>query len=212
VLGIALRDLHPEYGARSRVAFILEGVLIATLALLLVTVFVVGMVMAQPVASSDVRVIDGDTVALNGSRERVRLVGFNAPETRNAACSTELQLGYQAKHRLLGLVRQGPNDLHLVPCSCPPGTEGTERCNHGRRCGVLSVAGQDVGAMLIAEGLAVPFQCGRRAARRTLAIMALNCSLIGVTLTSASRTTARPPKTKSCADFRVRGKRSRATF
>jgi endonuclease YncB( thermonuclease family) len=57
-------------------------------------IFVAGIVMAQPVAWSEVRVIDGDMIALQGSRERVRLVGFNAPETRNAACSAELQRGY----------------------------------------------------------------------------------------------------------------------
>jgi micrococcal nuclease len=155
-----MRDLHPDYGARSRLAFILEGVLIAAVALLVAAVFVVAIVQAQPVASSDVRVIDGDTIAVHSLHDRVRLIGFNAPETRNAACSAELQLGYRAKHRLLELVRQGPNDLRLVPCSCPPGTEGTERCNHGRRCGMLTAAGRDVGAMLIAEGLAVSFQCG----------------------------------------------------
>src|SRR4051794_31366731 len=60
------------------------------------------------------------------SRERVRLVGFKAPETRNAACTAELQLGYRAKGRLLDLVRQGPSDLRLVPCSCPVGTEGQD--------------------------------------------------------------------------------------
>jgi len=35
----------------------------------------------QTVQARDIRVIDGDTVAINGQRANVRLVGFNAPET-----------------------------------------------------------------------------------------------------------------------------------
>lgn len=141
--------------------FILESILIAVLVLGFIAILCVAMVRAQPVASSEIRVIDGDTVAIRGMRERVRLVGFNASETANAACSAEMELGYRAKNRLLELVRQGPNDLRLVAWSRAAGTEGTERCNHGRRCGVLTVAGRDVGARLIAEGLAIPFQCGK---------------------------------------------------
>ena len=53
----------------------------------------------------------------------------------------------------------GP-DFQQVACSCPPGTEGTNACNFGRRCGTLRVNGVDVGATLIGEGLAVRFACG----------------------------------------------------
>lgn len=48
-----------------------------------------------------------------------------------------------------------------VAQSCKPGTEGTDKCNYGRSCGALKVDGKDVGQTLIAEGLAVPFVCGR---------------------------------------------------
>ena len=54
----------------------------------------------QPVSSADIRVIDGDTIALSGLREHVRLVGFNAPETPNARCEAKAQLGQRAKQRL----------------------------------------------------------------------------------------------------------------
>jgi len=78
---------------------------------------------AQPVSSTDIRVIDGDTIALTGLRPHVRLVGFNAPETRNAECQPEAQIGERAKQRLTRLLRGGELDLTLVPCSCEPGTE-----------------------------------------------------------------------------------------
>jgi hypothetical protein len=37
-------------------------------------------------------------------RERIRLVDFNAPETRKGACSAELQLAQRARLRLIELV------------------------------------------------------------------------------------------------------------
>jgi endonuclease YncB( thermonuclease family) len=40
---------------------------------------------AEPVGSSDIRVIDGDTIRVRQKQPNVRLVGFNAPETRRAA-------------------------------------------------------------------------------------------------------------------------------
>jgi hypothetical protein len=52
-------------------------------------------------------------------------------------------------------------DLTLIPCSCRPGTEGTPRCIYGRACGVFTAAGNDVGAILISEGLARSDVCGR---------------------------------------------------
>jgi endonuclease YncB( thermonuclease family) len=102
---LKLRNLHPDYRAHSRFGFILEIVVIAFVVLGFVAILCVAMVRAEPVASSDIRVIDGDTVAIRGMRERIRLVGFKAPETRNEACSAELRLGYRAKRRLFELVR-----------------------------------------------------------------------------------------------------------
>jgi hypothetical protein len=34
-------------------------------------------------------------------------------------------------------------------------------CNYGRACGVLTVEGEDVGNILMAENLAHPYECGR---------------------------------------------------
>jgi endonuclease YncB( thermonuclease family) len=112
-----------------------------------------------PVSAAAIQVLDGDTIRHQGFT--VRLVGFNAPETgRRAACEAERSLGQQATRRLSDLVRTGTLDFQFVACSCPPGTEGTQQCNYGRRCGTLKVNGRDVGAILIAERLAVPFKCG----------------------------------------------------
>ena len=105
-------------------------------------------------------VIDGDTVRLRG--RSFRLVGFNTPETgRNAQCAYENELGYRATARLQSLIRTATRvELTPVACACPPGTHGTSACNYGRSCGILYADGQDVGSILIAEGLARPYACG----------------------------------------------------
>lgn len=113
------------------------------------------------VSAPEIRVIDGDTVAIRGQQANVRLVGFNAPETGSPACNAELQRGLQATNRLRTLLGEaGSIQFQRVACSCRPGTEGTRECNYGRQCGVLSVDGRDVGRILIGEGLAVPYRCG----------------------------------------------------
>jgi len=112
--------------------------------------------------TSDVRIIDGDTVDIRGLPANVRLVGFNAPETWRPSCTAERQVGERATARLSQLVRNAVSiEFERVACSCRPGTEGTDRCNFGRLCGSLIVDGQDVGRTLIGEGLAVPYRCGR---------------------------------------------------
>jgi endonuclease YncB( thermonuclease family) len=116
--------------------------------------------LAKPIGAEDIRVIDGDTIRVYHKQPNVRLVGFNAPETRRAACDAEGELGARATRRLRDLVRDDDLDFEFVPCSCPAGTEGTPACNYGRRCGTLKANGRDVGAILISEGLAVPFLCG----------------------------------------------------
>ena len=115
---------------------------------------------AAPIHPGDVRVLDGDTIRLHQKKPDVRLNGFNAPETRRATCDAERELGAKATRRLRDLVQEGQLDFEFIPCSCPPGKEGTRFCNYGRRCGTFKSKGRDVGDILIAEGLAVPFKCG----------------------------------------------------
>jgi endonuclease YncB( thermonuclease family) len=114
---------------------------------------------ASSVDRNQVEVLDGDTIRFAG--ETFRLVGFDAPETYRARCPSERELGNRATLRLKQIVAGGGLDFQRVACSCRPATEGTMRCNYGRSCGVLNVYGKDVGAMLIAEGLARAFVCGR---------------------------------------------------
>jgi endonuclease YncB( thermonuclease family) len=99
--------------------------------------------MAEQIEPASVRVIDGDTIAVDGHKPNIRLVGFNTPEIRKAKCEDEGRLGVNATNRLRELVRAGDLDLTLVPCACKPGTEGTRACNYGRSCGVLKSNGQD---------------------------------------------------------------------
>jgi endonuclease YncB( thermonuclease family) len=110
------------------------------------------------IPSRAIQVIDGDTIRTNGLR--YRLVGFDAPETINAKCPKERALGDRATARLKAIVSRDSLELTEVRCSCPPGTEGTQSCNYGRRCGVLKANGEDVGQILIREGLARPYACG----------------------------------------------------
>jgi endonuclease YncB( thermonuclease family) len=116
-------------------------------------------VFAEPIDSSDIRVIDGDTIRVHQKQPNVRLVGFNAPETRRAVWA-ERELGAKATRRLRDIVRAGNLDFVYVACSCSPGTQGTPACNYGRDCGTLKSQGRDIGAILMEEGLAVPFVCG----------------------------------------------------
>ena len=124
---------------------------------LLLLVLSVGAVSSAPITSDEVRVIDGDTIRLRHQKPDVRLVGFNAPETRRAICEAERELGDKATRRLRDLVQSSKLDFEFVACACQPGTEGTPSCNYGRRCGTLKANGRDVGAVLISENLAVPF-------------------------------------------------------
>jgi endonuclease YncB( thermonuclease family) len=121
----------------------------------------IGVARADPIDSNRIHVIDGDTIHLGGTTADVRLVGFNAPETTRARCPEERALGQTADSRLREIIRGGGLDFALVACSCRPGTADTALCNYGRKCGTLKARGRNVGDILIAEGLAVPFVCGR---------------------------------------------------
>ena len=53
----------------------------------------------EPIDPDDVRVIDGDTIRVYHKQPNVRLVGFNAPETRRAACAAERELAQLEQNR-----------------------------------------------------------------------------------------------------------------
>jgi endonuclease YncB( thermonuclease family) len=112
-----------------------------------------------PNQSIQIEVIDGDTVRFNGST--YRLVGIDTPERDDKArCDDERRRAEAATMRLRALVASGDARLVRVACACRPGQEGTRNCNYGRLCGSLFIGGQDVGRILISEGLAHPYVCG----------------------------------------------------
>jgi endonuclease YncB( thermonuclease family) len=102
-----------------------------------------------------VRMIDGDTVdldCLGEGRFRARLMGFDTPETHRPGCAEEALLGQAATRRLRALVSDGRRiEARLGRWD-----------RYERRLVELSVDGRDVGARLIAEGLALPYEGGRR--------------------------------------------------
>src|SRR5262249_12609539 len=115
---------------------------------------------AEPINPTDILVLDGDTIRVHSKQPNVVLFVFNPPEFVIAACQAETELGAKATNRLRELVRAGGLEFEYVRCSCREGTQGTSACNWKRDCGTLRANGKDVGAILIAEGLAVPFKCG----------------------------------------------------
>jgi endonuclease YncB( thermonuclease family) len=56
-------------------------------------------------------------IRVHDKKPDVRLVGFNAPETRRALCQAERELGAKAKQRVLGLVQSANLDFEFVACS-----------------------------------------------------------------------------------------------
>jgi endonuclease YncB( thermonuclease family) len=114
---------------------------------------------SEPIAAGAVDVVAADTIRVRG--QTIRLVGFNTPEAGiDARCEGERNLAARATARLRALVAGGGLDLQIVHCACQPATEGTQRCNYGRACGVLKERGREVGAILMSEGLARSYVCG----------------------------------------------------
>ena len=108
---------------------------------------------AETVAGSQIRIVDGDTVALG--RERIRLLGPDAPEIRDHAhCPAERVAGQRAADRLRELLRGQSVDIQR---------HGQD--TYRRTLANLIVDGRDVGAQLEAEGLALHWTPGWRAHR-----------------------------------------------
>lgn len=88
-------------------------------------------------------VVDGDTLWLEG--EKIRLQGFDTPETTTNICGgqNEVILGRKAAQRLVELLKQ---DGHTIQRS------GKDR--YGRTLATIYLDGVDIGEILIAERLA----------------------------------------------------------
>lgn len=101
------------------------------------------------------RVIDGDTVDLDcpgAGLLRARLLGFDTPEVSSPGCAAELSLGSAAT---LALARR-------ISASGEMRVDLRGSDHYGRRLARLSLDGRDVAGPMIAEGLARPYDGGRR--------------------------------------------------
>lgn len=97
-------------------------------------------------------VVDGDAFWLN--REKIRIADIGAPEIGQPKCSSEYQLGMDAKHRLMELLNDGPFDLQRY--------DQRDKDIYGRSLRVVVRDGVSIGELLVEEGLAARWQ-GRRA-------------------------------------------------
>ncbi len=100
--------------------------------------------------------IEGDTFLLSG--ERIKLVGVDAPEWRGPRCESELQLALRAKQRLAALLAEGRLKV-----------ERQGKDIYGDTMAHVSVDGRDIGATMLDEGLALPYQRGSAAKLSRLA-------------------------------------------
>lgn len=107
---------------------------------------------SQPVVVSSIGVVDGDTIRID--RTRIRLLDIDTPEITRPRCPEELARGQAARKRLEALIERAGR-AELVG-------NGTRDPN-GRPLARLILDGRDVGEVLVADGLAVPWRPGREA-------------------------------------------------
>lgn len=102
---------------------------------------------ALPAVAGPVRVIDGDTLDLDG--ERIRLWGIDAPE-QHQTCTINgatAPIGTVAADRLRQLL------AGTVP-DCQP----VDRDRYGRTVARCAIAGQDIGSLMVLSGLAWDYE------------------------------------------------------
>jgi micrococcal nuclease len=97
-------------------------------------------------------VVDGDTIWHGGVK--IRLADIDTPEIFSPQCASEAELGRRATERLLELVNAGPFEV------VPIGARDADR--YGRKLRILERSGRSLGDILIAEGLARPWDGARR--------------------------------------------------
>lgn len=99
-------------------------------------------------------VIDGDTLDDRKSQIRFRLLGIDAPETKeNAACAAEAHLGDRAKWRAVELVRAA---------SVVEAHTSGEIDRYGRQLARIALDGADLGEKLVSEGYAITCDGARK--------------------------------------------------
>jgi micrococcal nuclease len=101
---------------------------------------------------SGVRVIDGDTIQFN--KTKVRAVGYDTPEKGALAkCNQEGELAARATSRFTELVRPP----HVFTLKWAKGKD-----KYGRSLALFYSDHQEIGKILINEGLARPYDGGQR--------------------------------------------------
>lgn len=95
-------------------------------------------------------IVDGDTIWLEGTN--IRLESYDTPEPHNDICGgqAEVELAHRASRRLRDLLNQNAFTVEA---------HGEDR--YGRTLATIRIADQDVGDILISEGLARSWPNGR---------------------------------------------------
>ncbi len=96
-------------------------------------------------------VVDGDTFWFAG--DKYRIADIDTPETHPARCAEEAALGEAATERLRAWLNEGAFSL----ASTGPDTD-----RYDRKLRIVTRGGTSVGSVLVAEGLARPWQGQRR--------------------------------------------------
>ncbi|KAB0680417.1 thermonuclease family protein [Aureimonas leprariae] len=115
---------------------------------------------AQPIAGR-VEVVDGDTIKVDGTKERVRLFGIDAPESRQS-CRNAAGLRYLCGARAADALAQIVGRNGQVAC------EEQDRDRYGRIVAICRLDGKDIGAAMVSGGWArdyAQYSHGRYAAR-----------------------------------------------
>lgn len=97
-------------------------------------------------------VIDGDTFRVGG--DKIRIAGIDTPEVA-ARCAAEADLAARATARTRELLAGGGWEMHAAG--------GPDRDRYGRKLRTVTKNGRSIGDTLVSEGLARPYDGGRRA-------------------------------------------------
>lgn len=110
--------------------------------------------LAAQLVLSAIRVIDGDTLHDNARGHDYRLAGVDAPEIRRAHCPAERALGEAAAAEVRSMLAAAER-VTAAPAWDPRGRKRWP-VQLSRRLAVVTVDGEDLGAALLARGLARP--------------------------------------------------------
>lgn len=115
---------------------------------------------------SEIWVIDGDTIeaSLAGRREKIRLPGIDAPESRVGACAAEIARGKAATREAVRIVRAGREAVISAAGETWP------RDRFGRVLADVAIDGSDLGKALLAAGHALAWAPGPAARAQRQAV------------------------------------------